>query len=88
VEWDGKFKQPRPVSVQVVSADKPGLLASISQSFNDLGINISQANCRSTDDNRAINTFQFSVADLEQLKTVMRALQKINGVFTVSRVSG
>ncbi len=86
VEWDGKFKQPRPVSVQIVTADKPGLLASISQSFNDLGINISQANCRSVDDNKAVNTFQFSVGDLEQLKTVMRALQKINGVFSVSRM--
>jgi GTP pyrophosphokinase len=86
VEWDGKFKQPRPVSVQVVSADKPGLLASISQSFNDLGINISQANCRSVDDNKAVNTFQFSVSDLEQLKTVIRALQKINGVYSVSRM--
>jgi GTP pyrophosphokinase len=86
VEWDGKLKSPRPVSVQVVCADKPGLLASLSQSFNELGVNISQANCRSVDDNRAINTFQFSVSDLEQLKTVMRALQRINGVYSVSRM--
>jgi GTP diphosphokinase / guanosine-3',5'-bis(diphosphate) 3'-diphosphatase len=86
VEWDGKLKSPRPVSVQVVCADKPGLLASLSQSFNSLGVNISQANCRSLDDNKAINTFQFSVSDLEQLKTVMRALQRIDGVFSVSRM--
>ena len=86
VEWDGKLKTPRPVSVQVVCADKPGLLASLSQSFNQLGVNISQANCRSVDDNKAINTFQFSVNDLEQLKTVMRALQRINGVHSVSRM--
>src|SRR4249919_453958 len=71
VEWDGKLKQPRPVSVQVVSADKPGILASLSQSFNDLGVNISQANCRSMDDHKAINTFTFAVQDLDQLKTVM-----------------
>jgi GTP pyrophosphokinase len=86
VEWDGKLKQPRPVSVQVVSADKPGILASLSQSFNDLGVNISQANCRSMDDHKAINTFTFAVADLDQLKTVMRALQKISGVYQVSRM--
>jgi GTP diphosphokinase / guanosine-3',5'-bis(diphosphate) 3'-diphosphatase len=86
VEWDGKLKQPRPVSVQVVSADKPGILASLSQSFNDLGVNISQANCRSMDDHKAINTFTFAVSDLDQLKTVMRALQKISGVFQVSRM--
>jgi GTP pyrophosphokinase len=86
VEWDSKLKTPRPVSVQVVCADKPGLLASLSQSFNQLGVNISQANCRSMDDNRAVNTFQFNVTDLEQLKTVMRALQRINGVYSVSRM--
>src|SRR5262245_53581486 len=62
VEWDGKLKSPRPVSIQVVCADKPGLLAHISQSFHELGVNISQANCRSTDDHRAVNTFQFSVS--------------------------
>jgi GTP pyrophosphokinase len=86
VEWDGKLKQPRPVSVQVVSADKPGILASLSQSFNELGVNISQANCRSTDDDKAVNTFTFAVQDLDQLKVVIRALQKVSGVYQVSRM--
>jgi GTP pyrophosphokinase len=85
VEWDGKSKTPRPVSIQVVCADKPGLLAALSQSFNQLGVNISQANCRSVDDNRAVNTFQFAVSDVEQLRTVIRALQRISGVYSVTR---
>ncbi len=85
VEWDGKVKASRSVQIQVLSADKPGLLATMSQSFHDLGINISQANCRSVDD-KAVNTFQFAVHDLEQLKTVMRALQKLNGVYAVQRL--
>ena len=68
VEWDGKQKTPRPVSIQVLCADKPGLLAHISQSFSEAGVNISQANCRATDDNRAVNTFVCNVADLETLK--------------------
>ncbi len=86
VEWDGKLKSPRPVSIEVVCADKPGLLASISQSFNDLGVNISQANCRSMDGVKAVNTFQFAVSDLEHLKSIMRTLQKINGVYSVARI--
>jgi GTP pyrophosphokinase len=86
VEWDGKTKALRPVSIQVLCADKPGLLAHISQSFTDAGVNISQANCRATDDNRAVNTFQVSVSDLDQLKGVMRAIQRINGVFSVDRI--
>ncbi len=86
VEWDGKLKTPRPVQVQVVCADKPGLLASMSTRFNELGVNITQANCRAMDDHKAVNTFQFSVSDLDQLKSIMRAIQKLTGVFSVSRV--
>jgi len=86
VEWDGKGKTMRPVQIQVVCADKPGLLANISQAFGQVGVNISQAHCRATDDHRAINTFQFSVADLDQLKGVIKNIQKIQGVFSVERL--
>jgi GTP pyrophosphokinase len=87
VEWDASAKSPRIVAIQVVCADKPGLLAHISQSFSDAGVNIAQAHCRATDDARAVNTFQFSVSDLEQLKHVMRTLMRISGVFSVERVA-
>jgi GTP pyrophosphokinase len=86
VEWDGKGKTLRPVQIQVVSADKPGLLANISHAFGEVGVNISQAHCRATDDHRAVNTFQFSVTDLEQLKNVIKSIQKIQGVFSVERL--
>jgi GTP pyrophosphokinase len=86
VEWDGKSKTMRPVQIQVVCADKPGLLANISQAFGEVGVNISQAHCRATDDHRAINTFQFSVSDLDQLKSVIKSIQKIQGVFSVDRL--
>jgi GTP pyrophosphokinase len=87
VEWDGKAKAQRPVTIQVLCADKPGILAVISQSLSEGGVNISQAQCRSTDDNRAVNTFQFNVSDLDQLKNVMRNLQRISGVFSVERLT-
>ncbi|MEO6953319.1 MAG: bifunctional (p)ppGpp synthetase/guanosine-3',5'-bis(diphosphate) 3'-pyrophosphohydrolase [Polyangia bacterium] len=86
VEWDGEQKSLRPVAIQIVSADKPGILASLSQSFNDLGVNITQANCRAMDDNKALNTFSFGVKDLDQLKGVMRALQRVGGVYSVTRM--
>jgi guanosine-3',5'-bis(diphosphate) 3'-pyrophosphohydrolase len=86
VDWDAKVKTPRPVSLQVVCADRPGLLATISQAFSESGVNISQAHCRAQDDRKAVNTFQFLVTDLDQLKNVIRSLQKISGVFSVLRV--
>ncbi len=86
VSWDEESRTLRPAAVHVVCADKPGLLASISKSFSEHGINISQAKCRSTDDNRSINTFQVSVGHLDQLRTVIRAIEGIEGVISVERV--
>src|SRR5258706_254736 len=87
VEWDGNGKAQHEVAIQIVCTDKPGLLAHISQSFTDQGVNISQAHCRATDDGRAVNTFHASVKDLDQLKQVIRSLSRIKGVFSVDRVA-
>ncbi|MBV8761452.1 MAG: bifunctional (p)ppGpp synthetase/guanosine-3',5'-bis(diphosphate) 3'-pyrophosphohydrolase [Deltaproteobacteria bacterium] len=87
VEWDGLSKAQHEVAIQVMCADKPGLLAHISQSFTDQGVNISQAHCRATEDGRAVNTFHALVKDLDQLKSVIRSLSRIKGVFSVDRVS-
>ncbi|MCA9674743.1 MAG: bifunctional (p)ppGpp synthetase/guanosine-3',5'-bis(diphosphate) 3'-pyrophosphohydrolase [Kofleriaceae bacterium] len=87
VAWDGKGKGIHEVAIQVLCADKPGLLAHISQSFTDQGVNISQAHCRATEDGRAVNTFRASVKDLDQLKQVIRQLSRIKGVYSVDRVA-
>jgi GTP pyrophosphokinase len=87
VEWDAGTRGEHEVVIQVLCADKPGLLAHISQSFSDAGVNISQAHCRTTDDGRAVNTFNARVSDLEQLKSVMRNLGRIKGVYSVDRVA-
>ncbi len=87
VEWDGNTKAQHEVAIQVLCSDKPGLLAHISQAFTDQSVNINQAHCRSTEDGRAVNTFHASVKDLDQLKSVIRSLSRIKGVFSVDRVS-
>ncbi len=87
VDWDGASKTVHDVAIQVLCADKPGLLAHISQSFTDHSVNITQAHCRATDDGRAVNTFHASVKDLDQLKTVIRSLARIKGVYSVDRVA-
>ncbi|HLV69024.1 MAG TPA: ACT domain-containing protein, partial [Polyangiaceae bacterium] len=76
----------RPVQLCVTTANKPGILAVVSQTFSAQSINISEANCRASDDGRARNIFTFHCTDLSQLKSVMKALAKVNGVVEVSRV--
>lgn len=86
VAWDVKDGFKRPVSIRVITGDRPGLLAKISQTFSEAGVNISQANCRATPGERAINDFEVTVGDLKQLNQVMRSIERIDGVFSVERV--
>jgi GTP pyrophosphokinase len=86
VSWDAKSKINRPVQICVTTTNKPGILATVSQTFSAQSINISEANCRADDDGRARNVFTFNCTDLNQLKSVMKALQKVTGVVEVSRI--
>jgi guanosine-3',5'-bis(diphosphate) 3'-pyrophosphohydrolase len=86
VSWDEESRLLRPVAVQVVSDDKPGILAALSKCFLEHGVNIAQAKCRATEDNRGINTFQVAVSHVDQLKKVLRAIQGIDGVISAARI--
>ncbi len=86
VSWDVKSDFKRPVTIRVLTVDRPGLLADISQTFSKKGVNISQANCRATGDDRAVNTFEVTISDLKQLTDVMQTIERIQGVFAVERV--
>jgi guanosine-3',5'-bis(diphosphate) 3'-pyrophosphohydrolase len=85
ITWDSKARINRSVQLRIVTANLPGILANVGQTFMAQGINISEANCRASDDGRAINLFSFVCQDIQQLKMVMKALQKVKGVVAVER---
>jgi GTP pyrophosphokinase len=85
ISWDARAKINRPVQLKVMTANRPGILATVGHTFHEQGINISEATCRAGDDGRATNTFTFLCSDLAQLKSVIRRLQKIPGVMAVER---
>ncbi len=86
VSWDEETRLLRPVAVEVISADKPGILAALSKCFMEHGVNIAQAKCRATEDNRGLNTFQVTVSHVDQLRKVLRAIQGIDGVISAVRL--
>jgi GTP pyrophosphokinase len=87
VAWDVKGDFKRQVAIRVITTDRPGILAKISQTFSEAGLNISQASCRTqTPGERAVNDFEVSVGDLKQLNAVMRSIERIEGVQSVERV--
>jgi GTP pyrophosphokinase len=87
VSWDTNAGQvKRPVSIRVITDDRPGVLAQISKAISEAGMNISQATCRTTGLGRAVNTFEMLISDLKQLRGVMRSIEGIEGVTSVERV--
>ncbi|BDG01828.1 RelA/SpoT family protein [Anaeromyxobacter oryzae] len=86
VAWDVRGDFKRNVSLRVITTDRPGILAKISQTFSEAGVNISQASCRTTPGERAVNEFEVTVGDLKQLNSVIRSIERIDGVQSVQRV--
>jgi GTP pyrophosphokinase len=86
VEWDEAPGQFRPVTIEVVGIDSPGLLAAMSRSIASAGVNITSAQVRTGSDKRALNTFEVMVDSVDALNRVMRGLGKVKGVMKVARV--
>lgn len=86
VHWEDGAKAQRPVKICVYSENQPGLLASMSQVLHNAGVNISEVNCRTTADQRAINHFTVLVSDREQLNRIMNSINRLQGVTGVERV--
>jgi guanosine-3',5'-bis(diphosphate) 3'-pyrophosphohydrolase len=77
----------RTVRLRIISQDIPGLLKSMSEAFSARGINIHNAQIRTTKDKKAVCLFDVSVKDTAQLSVVMQDLSKIKGIIGVTRVT-
>ncbi len=85
VTWSDAVKVDRPVSLKISTADRPGILANVSAAFTESGVNITEANCRVGEDGSAVNLFQFTVSDVAKLRSLMRRISQIEGVYDVER---
>ncbi len=86
VDWEGEPETVRTVKVRVVSEDRPGLLAAISNRISAEGINIGGGQITTSGNNRAVQTFELSVKNRRELDAVIVQLSKIRGVLSVERV--
>ena len=86
VKWNTAVPVRRQVKIRVLSHDVPGILANMSQAISGCGVNISQANIRTTKDRKAISMFEVEVNNTEQLSRVLSALESKKGVINVERV--
>ncbi len=86
VYWDIKEAHTYPVHFRIVSTDKKGVLAEVSSLIAAMDINISHAEVNTGEDLRAVCDFILDISDLNQLKKVVGALKRLEGVISVDRV--
>ena len=89
-EWDGDGKSQKlyPVKIQVVTVDKPGLLADITSAMKAADVNVTKASVETTAENKGIARFTIQVADQAHLEKVFAALKRLKEVISVRRVTG
>jgi guanosine-3',5'-bis(diphosphate) 3'-pyrophosphohydrolase len=75
-----------PTRIRIYSADKKGMLATMSSSISGNGVNIIGAQIRTTGDGNAESTFDIEIGNLKKLKKILHALQNIDGVIKVERI--
>ncbi|MBI2712730.1 MAG: bifunctional (p)ppGpp synthetase/guanosine-3',5'-bis(diphosphate) 3'-pyrophosphohydrolase [Bdellovibrio sp.] len=88
VQWNirDKGQIKRHVKIRIISLDEPGVLAMMSHTISNCGVNISSANIRTTKDKKAIALFDVEVSDISQLQKLSSALESKKGVISVERV--
>jgi len=87
VVWKVGEETPRPIRLEVLCADQPGLLAAMSKAIAAAGVNISTAEVKpSGNDGRALSLFELKVSNAAQLNHLMHSIAAIDGVMRVSRL--
>ncbi|MBW2713257.1 MAG: bifunctional (p)ppGpp synthetase/guanosine-3',5'-bis(diphosphate) 3'-pyrophosphohydrolase, partial [Deltaproteobacteria bacterium] len=86
VRWDSKASVLRSIRIRVYSNNKQGLLASVTKAIAGLKVDIEGAHIRTSQDDKAVLTFDVSIPHLRSLKGLMKRIERIPGVLTVERV--
>ncbi len=86
VQWQPDAGTPRRIRMRVLSADQPGLLAKVTKTISAAGINIGAARVTTSQDGKAIQTFDLWVVDVATLNAVMKQIERVKGVSTVERL--
>ena len=85
VHWAGQVQEEFKTTLEIVAADRSGLLADITQQLFNLHLFIHSLNSRETKDGCAVITATISVGGVEQLENIIARLSNISGTLSVRR---
>lgn len=86
VEWDESSDALHTANIRVVCADRPGLLAAMTEAITAEGVNISAASIQTREDQTAVNNFELEIRNVAQLRNVIKSLERLKGIISVQRM--
>ena len=86
VEWNAGFNFRHPVTIRVITLDKPGILSLISNRITGQGINIRSALAKSLPDRKGSFVFEIEVKDYSELIKTINNIEGLEEVISVNRV--
>ncbi|MCG7444195.1 RelA/SpoT family protein [Dermabacter vaginalis] len=87
VRWSGATNQAYLVHIKVEALDRARLLTDLADVISELEVNILSASAHSLPDRIGIALFSFELADPSHLRTVLKQVRKVSGVFDAYRVT-
>jgi GTP pyrophosphokinase len=91
VEWmktDAKHESAYPVTMKLVTEDRPGMVADVTQAIAGVGTNIRDIRASLDDDGRGQLVLTAEIFDVKHLEKIIGALKSVRGVMDVERSSG
>ncbi len=86
VSWDIDPGQNYKVSIQVTTADRPGVMAELMAITSEAKVNISALNVRTNNKNKtAVATMELEITGLLQLEHIMNRMRQLKNVLSVER---
>lgn len=87
VQWDKDMSniRLRPVKLQVLCEDSPGVLANMSRTITSRGLNIGNVTLRKLRNGRGLARLEVMMGKVGELEDVMTSLKMEKGILSVSR---
>ncbi|WP_027186007.1 RelA/SpoT family protein [Desulfovibrio inopinatus] len=85
ISWEGESDHPYPAKIELITKNKPGVLANIANLMAHESVNISSGTFRSTVEGKTNIEFTVEVKDSDHLYHVMEMMRKIEDVHEVTR---
>jgi guanosine-3',5'-bis(diphosphate) 3'-pyrophosphohydrolase len=91
VEWmkaDGENPAAYPITMKLVTEDRPGMVADVTQAIAGVGTNIRDIRASLDDQGRGQLVLTAEIFDLKHLEKIIGALKSVKGVIDIERTSG